>query len=199
MSAIPSVRRAVRAPRHAAGVTLLELLVTVVIVAIAAAVGLPKLSQLVDDAAVASQADTLLQSLSFTRAEAVKRNARVTMCRSSDGSSCAAAAASGQWRDGWIVFVDGGDAAVREAGDELLRVQAPLGASGQILGGGNVSDYVSYMSNGQTRLADGGAQAGSFSVCARAAGARRRRITLTPGSGWAALLTLAPAAICDAA
>ena len=42
---------------------------------------------------------------SLARSEAIKRNASVTMCRSSNGTSCAT---SGGWQQGWIIFSDSG-------------------------------------------------------------------------------------------
>lgn len=183
-------------PCRSGGFTLAELLVTVVILAIVTAIGLPLLRGFIDDAGVSTAADQMLASLNYTRSEAVKRNTRVTMCRSADGASCAAAAASGDWRAGWIVFVDGAEPAQLDEGDQVLRVQNALSASSRLLAGGAVADYVSYASNGQARLADGSAQAGAFTACAASAGGRRRRIALTAGTGWVGVDIVAASANC---
>lgn len=183
-------------PGSSGGFSLPELLATIAIVAVATSVGLPMMRGFIDDAAVSTAADQMLAALNYTRSEAVKRNARVTMCRSGDGATCAAAAASGDWRQGWIIFLDAGDAGALDEDDEILRVQNALPGSGTLLAAGAVADYVSYASNGQARLADGSAQTGAFTACAESAGAKRRRIALTAGTGWVGVDILAASANC---
>lgn len=178
------------------GFSLSELLVTVAIIAIVTAVGLPMLRGFIDDAGVSAAADQMLASLNYTRTEAVKRNTRVTMCRSGDGASCAAPAVVGDWRGGWIVFVDGTEPAQLDDGDEILRVQNALTGSGRLLAGGAVADYVSYASSGQARLSDGSSQAGVLTACAASASAKRRRIALTAGTGWVGVDIVAGSANC---
>src|SRR5262249_20780455 len=46
-------------------------------------------------------ANSLRASVQIARSEAVKRNSGVTLCASSNGTSCAA---SGGWEQGWIVL-----------------------------------------------------------------------------------------------
>lgn len=184
--------------RRSAGFTLAELLTTVAVIGIATAVGMPMMSQFVDDAGVSTQADMMLQSLNYTRSEAVKRNTRVTMCRSLDASTCADASSGAEWRAGWIVFVDADTAAVRESTDLILRVQGALPGKGKLLGTGNVANYVSYTSNGQSRLADGVAQTGTFSSCSVKGRGKRRQISLTAGTGWVGVTTVEANAVCTA-
>lgn len=183
-------------PGSSDGFSLSEMLATVAIVAVVTSIGLPMLRGFIDDAAVSTAADQILASLNYTRSEAVKRNTRVTMCRSGDGATCAADADVGDWRHGWIIFVDDADAGALDADDEILRVQNALPGSGTLLAGGAVADYVSYASNGQARLADGGAQTGVFTACAESASARRRRVALTAGTGWVGVAILAGSASC---
>lgn len=181
-----------------AGFTLAEMLVTVGIVAVVSAVGLPMLRGFIDDAAVTGNADQALAALNYTRSEAVKRNTRVTMCRSTDGANCTAAVTgSAEWRGGWIVFVDGTDAGEVDSGDQILRVQGALTGAGKLLATGNVNNYVSYLPNGQPRTAEGASQDGNFYACADATTAKRRRIALTPGTGWVGVEIVAAAATCN--
>ncbi|MGZ8288567.1 MAG: GspH/FimT family pseudopilin [Telluria sp.] len=179
-----------------AGFSMSEMLVTVAVVAVTTSIGLPMVSGFIDDAAVSGTADQTLAGLHYTRSEAVKRNTRVTMCRSSDGSACAAAAAGDAEWGGWIVFVDGDETGSVDDGDEILRVQGALASKGRLIGSGGMNNYVSYMSNGQARDADGAAQTGSFYSCAVKAGAKRRKITLTAGTGWVGVDIIAAAAAC---
>ncbi|NML60036.1 prepilin-type N-terminal cleavage/methylation domain-containing protein [Massilia sp. RP-1-19] len=184
-------------PGSSDGFSLSELLATIAIVAVVTSVGLPMLRGFIDDAAVSTAADQMLAALNYSRSEAVKRNTRVTMCRSVDGATCAAEAAVGDWRRGWIIFVDADDAGALDADDQVLRVQDALPGSGALLAGGAVADYVSYASNGQARLADNSAQTGVFTACAESASAKRRRIALTAGTGWVGVDILAASANCS--
>jgi Tfp pilus assembly protein FimT len=104
------------------------------------------------------------------------RARRVTVCASSNTTSCAAKAA-GDWRQGWIVFVDDGTTiGLLDAGsttEVILRVhQGPLNgvtaaSSGTKLAP-RLSDttlYVSYTGTGYAQFADGGFQEGSIFFC----------------------------------
>ena len=88
------------------GFTLVELMITLVVVGILLSLAVPSFN----DAALGSKltgfANDLVASAQTARSEAIKRNAAVTMCRSTDGTSCAA---SGGWEAGWILRLAGGD------------------------------------------------------------------------------------------
>jgi type IV fimbrial biogenesis protein FimT len=70
-------------PRVVLGFTLVELLVTLTIVAILLAVGAPSLTQMVQRQAVASAMQALASDLRFARSEALKRGTQVELCGSS--------------------------------------------------------------------------------------------------------------------
>ena len=108
------------------GLSLIELMIAISLLALALGLGVPSLRDMIDNNRVARQATLLQSDLRLARTEAVRRGAPVGLCTSSTGTGCTAAAT---WRDGWIVFSnrqgDGNfDAA---AGDEILRVQAAWG------------------------------------------------------------------------
>lgn len=83
----------------------------------------------------------------FTRSEAVKRNARVTICKSSDNATFIA---TGTWAQGWIVFVDASTAGTVDAGDTVLSVHAALTGNSTFVGDIGVTNFVSYAANGQS-------------------------------------------------
>jgi type IV fimbrial biogenesis protein FimT len=184
--------------RRSQGVTLVELLVTLAIVAVGATVAVPSFKGLIADSRVSGQANDLLTSLKYTRSEAVKRNARVTMCKKASDTACAATAtATASWQGGWLVFVDGGTVGTIDTGDTILRVQGALPLS-TLIGDGGVTNYVSYIGSGQTSAAAGGTQVGNFSLCDPLVTARRKKIAVTQGSGWVGVTTVAAAATCTA-
>ncbi|MFP5393689.1 MAG: GspH/FimT family pseudopilin [Gammaproteobacteria bacterium] len=188
--------------RHSAtrqrGFTLSELLVTLTIVGITASIGVPMLTKFLQDADVSTQADYVIGALNFTRSEAVKRNVRVTMCRSTDGTSCAAAAGgTADWRSGWIIFTDTGTLGTPDGTDAVLRVQGRIKGKAVLLGAGGVADYVSYSASGQPRLIDGTTQTGTFTACVTSIKVSRRQVALTAGTGWVGVSLLAGAATCN--
>lgn len=186
--------------RHggARGLTLVELLVTLAIVAVGAAIAAPSFKGMVADTRLSAQANDLLASLKYARSEAVKRNARVSMCKRATDATCAVTeTATASWQGGWLVFVDGGAAGTIDGADTVLRVQGPLAAS-TLIGGGAITNYVSYLGSGQTSAAGGGTQVGTFSLCDPLAGAKRKKIAITQGSGWVGVTTVAAAASCTA-
>lgn len=105
--------------RTSSGFTLIELVIVVVVVAILAALAFPSYAYVVRSNRVAGQVNDLLTAVSFARNEAVTRGTRITLCASADGTTCDA---SGNWRTGWVVFVDGGTAGELAGSDQLLRV-----------------------------------------------------------------------------
>lgn len=84
-----------------AGVTLIELLVAIAILAVLMTVAVPSFQTFIVSNRVSAFSDHLYASLLLTRSEAIKRNGHVMICRSSDGASC-----TGSWNEGWIVFAD---------------------------------------------------------------------------------------------
>lgn len=104
------------------GLTLIESLMAVVLLALILGLGLPSLQTMLDSNRVARQASWLQSDLRLARAEAVRRGAPVGLCTSTNGTSCTAAAS---WRQGWIVFSNArGDGAFDPSvGDQILRIQ----------------------------------------------------------------------------
>lgn len=100
------------AARRPGGFTLVELLVTISIVAILAAMAVPAFNEIAMRSKLNSVANSFVGSAHLARSEAIKRNAPVTLCASSDGESCGE-----DWEAGWIVLA--GD-------DEVIHVQGPL-------------------------------------------------------------------------
>lgn len=142
--------------RAQTGFNLIELMVVLLIASVISTMGGPVLSETVERNRLRTQADRILTTLNLTRSEAVKRNQSVSVCRSSDGTSC-----SGNWEDGWIVFTNSdGDDTVDAGVDTVVRVYAGLN-SGYTLGGTINTSALTYFGDGSYA---GGA--GSIHLCA---------------------------------
>jgi len=109
-------------PQH--GLTLIELITTVSIVAILATVAVPSFSDLRHDSERTTAVNGFIHALFLARSEAIKRGQVVSICKSVDGSTCAHKPA--QWQGGWIVFAntDRDDLPVRDTNEPILLVHS---------------------------------------------------------------------------
>lgn len=85
------------------GFSLIELMVTIALLTIFVGIGIPNFVGMVNNNRSVALANEFMASLNSARAEAIKRGKKVSVCPSSNGSSCATAA---DWPSGWIVFID---------------------------------------------------------------------------------------------
>ncbi|ASL01036.1 MULTISPECIES: GspH/FimT family pseudopilin [Xanthomonas] len=90
------------------GFSLIEMMVTIIVLAIVMAIAFPNFTALINSNRLSAAANELSASLQLARSEAVRSNASVTLCPSNDGATCAN---GGNWAR-WIVL----------RGTEVLRV-----------------------------------------------------------------------------
>ena len=114
------------------GVTMVELIIVICIVAILMAIAAPSYKYVTTANRVSSEVNGLLGDLQFARAEAIKEGQTITVCATTNGASCAAAGTP--WTGGWLVFTGAAPTA-----NGLLRIQKPLSSGDQLTGNNNVS------------------------------------------------------------
>ena len=90
------------------GFTLIELMVTIAILAVVLALGLPNLREFLVRNQVGSITSEFSADIARTRIEAISRNGCVTMCASSTTNTstpiCGAATGVNNWQTGWVIF-----------------------------------------------------------------------------------------------
>ena len=160
-----------------AGFTLIELLVALSVMAILVSVAIPAYSGMMLSHRLATQSNTFLSTLHFARSEAIKRNGRVVVCKSSSGEACAD---GGDWEQGWIVFDDINNNASLDDGEDLLRRGQALTEGFVMTGNAPVAAYVSYTPMGLTKKTSGAFQAGTITLCQPAAsGGEARQVVIS--------------------
>ncbi|MDH3221982.1 MAG: GspH/FimT family pseudopilin [Gammaproteobacteria bacterium] len=150
------------------GFTLLELLIAVALVGIVMAFGLPSMTEFIKNDRLTTQINTLVGHLAYARSEAVLRHQPVIVCASDNQASCS----SGNWADGWIIFVDTDNNGDFSAGEVMLRVQQPLAGGNTLVstaGNSVVYDDRGFAPN----------SIGSFSLCDDRGPAHIKAITIS--------------------
>jgi len=142
--------REIGSVKLAAGFTLVELMTTILLVAIVAVVALPSYRTIIRAARLTTQIYEFNAALNFARSEAIKRGLSVTVCPSTDQASCTV---NTQWEEGWIAFVDADanqSVSTTDGREVILRANGAL-ATGYTLRGtsGVLDSYVTMNPRGQ--------------------------------------------------
>ena len=139
------------------GLTLLELLTSLAIVAITFSFGIPKVFAIVHSNRLAAASNSLSGSFALARSEAVTRKREVVICKSRDGARCTK---KGGWEQGWIVFIDQNYNEKRDEDEKLVRVQAALPDEIQLnFSAFRSKNFVTYWASGFSEMN------GTFTFC----------------------------------
>lgn len=163
---IPLPRARAGRPRPAPGLTLVELVVTLAVVVVMAAMAVPSMSDFLENHQVAATKTAMSGAVSLARSEAVKRGRSVILQPLGDGPS------GNEYVNGWEVVVDedgNGSADSNEA-----RVRRSAQVQDKLRTGGPRS--VVFLASG----AVAGNQAQVFTLCRQSGSSSGYRLTVSP-------------------
>lgn len=143
-------------PKKELGFTLVELMVTIAIAGILMSIAIPNYRTFILSSRISAQANEFMTAIGMARSEAIKRGTRVSICKSTNNTSCTTA---GNWAQGWIIFTDGGTVGDKDGTDVIIQTRGPLAGTNTFIGNTNVVNYISYGASGF------GTQPGTVSLC----------------------------------
>jgi type IV fimbrial biogenesis protein FimT len=135
------------------GFTLIELMVTVAILAIVLVIAVPSFETTVNANRLMSAANEMVNSLQTARMEAIRRNEHAGMCLSANAGSATPTCASSNV-NGWITFVDADRDGSFSSGDTLLMTTT-LPPAVQARSNAALTSAVVFHTDGRARDGDG--------------------------------------------
>ena len=131
--------------KHQSGLSLIELLITVAIVAIIAGIAAPGFNQLVQDNRTTQAANQLLSLINYARSEAIKTRAAVSLCSSNNPGATSPMCAANWGGNTLIAFLDPDGNGAPGGQAQILRTLAiPTALSFR----GNSNTNISYGGDG---------------------------------------------------
>jgi type IV fimbrial biogenesis protein FimT len=166
---------------HRRGFTLVELMVVVALVAIAASVATPSLRGMLVRNRTAAASNEFVASVLRARSEAVSRNTCVTVCRSALETTPPRCDAGTDWRIGWIAFVNAScdAAATAPQGDNIFLRSGALDPLFSLVSTATNGNALMFSASGNAQAGDAGrfdlkygtqAQSSDRGICLNALG-----------------------------
>lgn len=144
----------------ASGFTMIELMVTLSVMAIILALAAPSFRDFIINNRLTAQINDLVADISLARSEAASRGVQVALCASADLEFCSDSGDA--WQTGRIVFIDTNSNGTRESTERILKKTESVGGSRTLVASGFPNTYfVSFRPYGGLLPATGG----SFKLC----------------------------------
>ncbi|WP_417316073.1 MULTISPECIES: GspH/FimT family protein [Gammaproteobacteria] len=141
-------------PQRMAGLTLLELLITITILTITISLSAPTLMSVVSENQLSTTTKLLARTVSFSKAEAIKRGRRVVMCLSKSTTACDSEAAK------YVLVFEDSDQTGNPTQDKALVRTLKLNAS--VIAVSYNRSFLAFSSRGYASGTNG-----TFKICHR--------------------------------
>jgi type IV fimbrial biogenesis protein FimT len=154
------------------GFTLIELMVTITLLAILTTLAIPSFQAQIASTRLSSAVNSLSATIATARAEAIRRGARITVCRSDSTNAQCTTATTGGWETGWITLEDSirtTSSPTVDTGETINAVEVTLPDAIKVSGNGDMVNYISFTPTGQPKTYTGGFAAGRIRVCSTSA------------------------------
>lgn len=136
------------------GFSLVELMIAIAIVAILLMIALPSFRDTFNRNRITTESNDLVTAFTLARSESITRTVPVSVCPSSNGTSCIGSGATTDWARGWIAFVDQGVAGTVDGTDIVIRMWPALSAqNGDAAAPSTATAYIQFLPDGSTKLA----------------------------------------------
>ena len=129
------------------GVTLVELMITLTVLAVLLAVAVPSFNALTASSRLSASTNELLAAMAQSRSEALRRGQRVVLCIQ-DPNNPGQCTNAGNWEQGWMAFVDLDRDASRDAGEDIV-LTTPQQAAGLLMPAQNAQRTAVYLPSGR--------------------------------------------------
>ena len=142
------------------GFTLIELMLTVVLIGVLLGIGVPNFRSFIQNSRITTQSNEVVGALATARSEAIKRNQSVVLCRSADPTATTpecTTSGTGTWESGWLLFQDSDGnntfSTTSSPADVLLRIHEAI-PDGLTLRANStqLANYLTFNASGMTTL-----------------------------------------------
>ncbi|GJM09032.1 MAG: hypothetical protein DHS20C11_13080 [Lysobacteraceae bacterium] len=151
--------------RFQRGLTLIELLISLILLGVVIAIGVPSFVTFTNNAQVTDETNRFVGDIQFARSQAINRSIMVSMCRfdtvatactQGGNCTCGTGAANRAYEEGWLIYTNNDTDHIFEPaeGDILLRVASPSSGSVTIRGSDTGNRRFSFDATGAMHVQD---------------------------------------------
>lgn len=152
------------------GFTLLELVITLIILGLMLGMGLPAMSKMIQSTGVRQAANTLVRDFNIARSQASDLNQGITLCRrSGTTNNCIGAGDGAGWdENGWVIFVDADQNDIPDTAGVFISITDPITTANirhNSTTGNTFDGAIKFAADGTVRDKDDSLATVNFDIC----------------------------------